>query len=250
MVICAKMSTENLVFGMFKSTPGFQATVRHLGLDMVRLNEQSSLDVALDLLNTGYATPAGVAALERLKADPAIAELIQERYWGHWPDLATLTSLPEDTLGYIYGHLMQQQGLQPLPPPVIPATADGDDAYILHRTRATHDLWHAVTGVPTTLAGETTILAIYTEQLRSPGYALLVAAALIHRADIDAPENKPGVIDLGQAVSYGLELGRQSAPLLAQRWEEGWERPVSEWRDALGISTLVNHGLFSCRGQA
>ena len=235
---------------MFKSTPGFQATVRHLGLDMVRLNEQSSLDVALDLLNTGYATPAGVAALERLKADPAIAELIQERYWGHWPDLASLTSLPEDTLGYIYGHLMQQQGLQPLPPPVIPATADGDDAYILHRTRATHDLWHAVTGVPTTLAGETTILAIDTEQLRSPGYALLVAAALIHRADIDAPENNPGVIDLGQAVSYGLELGRQSAPLLAQRWEEGWERPVSEWRDALGISTLVNHGLFSCRGQA
>ena len=61
-----------------------------------------------DLLNTGYATPAGVAALERLKADPAIAELIQERYWGHWPDLASLTSLPEDTLGYIYGHLMQQ----------------------------------------------------------------------------------------------------------------------------------------------
>ena len=250
MVICANMSTENLFFGMFKSTPGFQATVRHLGLDMVRLNEQSSLDVALDLLNTGYATPAGVAALERLKADPAIAELIQERYWGHWPDLASLTSLPEDTLGYIYGHLMQQQGLQPLPPPVIPATADGDDAYILHRTRATHDLWHAVTGVPTTLAGETTILAIDTEQLRSPGYALLVAAALIHRADIDAPENNPGVIDLGQAVSYGLELGRQSAPLLAQRWEEGWERPVSEWRDALGISTLVNHGLFSCRGQA
>ena len=133
---------------------------------------------------------------------------------------------------------------------MIPATADGDDAYILHRTRATHDLWHAVTGVPTTLAGETTILAIDTEQLRSPGYALLVAAALIHRADIDAPENNPGVIDLGQAVSYGLELGRQSAPLLAQRWEGGWERPVSEWRDALGISTLVNHGLFSKVGQA
>jgi len=35
---------------------------------------------------------------------------------------------------------------------------------------------------------------------------------------------------------------------LAQRWEEGWERPVSEWRDALGISTLVNHGLFSTVG--
>ena len=233
---------------MFKSTAGFQATVRHLGIDMVRLNEQPSLDVALDLLNTGYATPAGAAALARLKADPAIAELIQERYWGHWPDLASLTSLPEDTLGYIYSHLMQQQGLQPLPAPVIPATADDDDAYILYRARATHDLWHAVTGAPTTLAGETTIQAIYTEQLRTPGPALLIATTLIHRADIDAPENNPGAIDLGQAVSYGLELGRQSAPLLAQRWEEGWERPVSEWRDALGISTLVNHGLFSTVG--
>lgn len=233
---------------MFKSTPGFQTTVRHLGVDMVRLIEQPSLDVSLDLLNTGWATPAGVASLERLKADPAIAELIQERYWGHWPDLASLTRLPEDTLGYIYGHLTQQQGLQPLPQPVIPATADGDDTYILNRTRATHDLWHAVTGAPTTFIGEITLLATYAEQLRSPGHALLVAAALIQRADIDAPENKPGVIDSGQAVSYGLELGRHAPPLLAQRWEEGWERPVSEWRDALGISTLVNHGLFSSVG--
>jgi ubiquinone biosynthesis protein Coq4 len=24
--------------------------------------------------------------------------------------------------------------------------------------------------------------------------------------------------------------------LLAARWEEGWERPVSEWRQQLGIS--------------
>jgi hypothetical protein len=70
---------------MFKSTPVFQATVRHLGIDMVRLIEHPSLDVDLDLLNTAYATPAAAAALARLKADPAIAELIQERYWGHWP---------------------------------------------------------------------------------------------------------------------------------------------------------------------
>jgi ubiquinone biosynthesis protein Coq4 len=26
------------------------------------------------------------------------------------------------------------------------------------------------------------------------------------------------------------------APVLAQRWEEGWSRPLAQWRDDLGIT--------------
>ena len=35
-----------------------------------------------------------------------------------------------------------------------------------------------------------------------------------------------------------------SAMLLAQRWEEGWDRPLTEWREKLGIAALVARSPF------
>jgi ubiquinone biosynthesis protein COQ4 len=49
---------------------------------------------------------------------------------------------------------------------------------------------------------------------------------------------------VGQAAAYGLELGRVCAPLLAQRWEEGMERPLADWREQLGITALVERSPF------
>ena len=37
-------------------------------------------------------------------------------------------------------------------------------------------------------------------------------------------------------MAFGLRLGGVCAPVLAQRWEEGWSRPLAQWRDDLGIT--------------
>ena len=79
-------------------------------------------------------------------------------------------------------------------------------------------------------------------QLRWPGSAMLLGADLLHRC-LEGPN--PGDVDVGQAVAYGLELGRICAPLLAQRWEEGWQKPLSQWRQDLGIAILVARSPFS-----
>ena len=34
----------------------------------------------------------------------------------------------------------------------------------------------------------------------------------------------------------GLRLGGVCSPLLANRWEEGWTRPLADWRQQLGIA--------------
>ena len=47
-----------------------------------------------------------------------------------------------------------------------------------------------------------------------------------------------------QNVAFGLELGRACAPLLAQRWEEGWGQPLAQWREQLGIAALVANSPF------
>ena len=85
-----------------------------------------------------------------------------------------------------------------------------------------------------------------TEQLRWPGCALLLAADLIHRVHDDLDPDAPAGVDVGRAIAYGLELGASSsAPLLAQRWEEGWQRPLAEWREQLGLSALIERNPFA-----
>ncbi len=231
-----------------KPTPQLQ----RLAADMVVLcADPGDVPCALDLLTASYATPAAEAARARLRADPAIAPLIAERYWGPWPDLASLAALPAGSLGHAYGHLLIDQGLEPLPAPVLPPGADGDTTYLQLRIRHSHDVWHAIAGCPTTLAGEAAMNGLTTEQLRWPGCALLLAADLIHRVHDDPDPSGPAGVDVGRAIAYGLDLGAStSAPLLAQRWEEGWQRPLAEWREQLGLSALMVRNPFAAaKGQ-
>ena len=221
--------------------------LERLAADMVVLcADPCDVNSALDLLNASYDTPAAAAARRRLQADPAIAPLIAERYWGPWPELADLAALPAGSLGHRYGSLLADQGLDPLPPPLLNEHADAEATYLQRRIRHTHDVWHAIAGCPTTLAGEAAMNGVTTEQLRWPGSALLIAADLIHRVHDDLePEGQTGV-DVGLAIAYGLELGAStSAPLLAQRWEEGWDRPLKEWREQLGVRELVGRNPFA-----
>ncbi|MCX5966399.1 MAG: Coq4 family protein [Cyanobacteria bacterium] len=226
-----------------KPTPQLE----RLAADMVVLcADPGDLPHALDLLAASYATPAAEAARARLKADPAIATLIRERYWGNWPELAALAALPAGSLGHAYGHLLLDQGLEPLPPPVLPPGADGDTTYLQLRIRHCHDVWHAIAGCPTSLAGEAAMNGLTTEQLRWPGCALLLAADLIHRVHDDLDPHDPAGVDVGRAIAYGLELGAStSAPLLAQRWEQGWERPLADWRRQLGLTALIARNPFA-----
>ena len=53
-----------------------------------------------------------------------------------------------------------------------------------------------------------------------------------------------GSIDVGVAIAYGLNLGAQARPLLAQRWEDGWQTPLEVWRERLGICPLLQTSPF------
>ena len=36
-----------------------------------------------------------------------------------------------------------------------------------------------------------------------------------------------------------MKMGNECKPLLAVKWEEGWEKPVSRWREELGINPVT-----------
>ena len=133
----------------------------------------------------------------------------------------------------------------PLPDPVLQAGTDGDDIWLHQRVRHSHDVWHVICGCPTTVAGEVAMNGVNVMQLRWPGSAMLLGADLLHHC-LEGPV--PGEVQTGEAVAYGLELGQTCAPLLAQRWEEGWRLPLAQWRQQLGIAALVERSPFAASG--
>ncbi len=214
----------------------------HLATDLSALvANPEDLGHGFDLLTRSYVTPVADAARTALKCDPSIAPLIRERYWGPWPSPTELLAFPAETLGHAYASWFSSAGGEPLPDPVLQTGSDGDDNWLHQRVRHTHDLWHVVCGCPPTAAGEAAMNAVNLIQLRWPGSAMLLGADLLHRC-LEGPAS--GEVDVGQAAAYGLELGRVCAPLLAQRWEEGWDRPLSNWQEQLGISELVARSPF------
>ena len=194
-----------------------------------------------DLLTRSYATPAAAAGREAIRRDPQIAPLIEERYAVRWPAMEQLLALPADSLGHRYAAWMRAGGLDMPPPSTLPPELATADAWIHQRTRQTHDLWHVVLGCPAPPAGEGAVLGLMMMQLNWPGAALLVSAALMHRS-LCGPA--AGDADIGLAVAFGLQLAPVCAPLLAQRWEEGWHRPLAAWQQDLGIATMLESSPF------
>ena len=240
--------------------PSLRRQLLHLATDLSALVENpADLAHGFDLLTRSYRTPAADAARAALRADPRIAPLVAERYWGAWPSPAELRALPADSLGRAYALWFAAAGGQPLPDPLQEPGRDGDDRWLHQRVRHTHDLWHVVCGCPPSPAGEAALSAINVMQLRWPGSAMLIGADLMHRClegpasdhlQPEAPrdaqlESVPAEPDVGLAVAYGLELGAVCAPLLAQRWEEGWGEPLAAWRERLGISAIVARSPFA-----
>lgn len=139
--------------------------------------------------------------------------------------------MPTGSLGQAFAGLLRQEGLQLIDRPEGLESLGDDDQYLQLRARACHDIWHLITGFPNTLPGEVALNGFGARQLRQPGPVLLLAADLMARSH--AADTVP---DLADAVSFGLRLGGVCAPLLAQRWEEGWTRPLADWRQQLGIA--------------
>ncbi len=214
----------------------------HIAADLAALaSDPDDLEHGFDLLTRSYGTPAADAARAALRCDPHIAPLLAERYWGQWPAAQELLKLPAGSLGRVYAEQFGAQGLGPLPEPVLAASSTADDLWLHQRVRHTHDLWHVVTGFPANSAGEAALNAFNCMQLRWPGSTMLLGADLMHRC-LTGPE--PDQPDVGLAVAFGLQLGARCQPLLAKRWEEGWQRPLVAWREQLGIAALLQDSPF------
>lgn len=167
--------------------------------------------------------------LERVRSLPGVSALMAERYLAPPLDLDALAAMPAGSLGQaLSGHLVEH-GFDPDYYRKVEVVSDLD--WVLMRMRQSHDIWHVVTGIGTDRVGEIALKAFELAQTWRPMAAVITCGGLL-RYLIKDPEQM-GVVLAG--IGHGYQLGHRAQPLLAQRWELHWERPLTSWRQALGL---------------
>jgi ubiquinone biosynthesis protein COQ4 len=178
------------------------------------------------------ATPAYDLVADYLHQDPACAALIRDRYIPPTHDLDALLTLPPDSLGYLYAAQMRKTGFDPNLHAGM--TAKSDAEYIELRLSQTHDLWHIVTGFDTSITSEIGLQAFHLSQFPYPLATMLVAISLISTT-LKEPEKLPQLL---AAIAQGFQMGKMAKSLFAQKWEEGWEKPLTQWQAELNIQSI------------
>ena len=177
-------------------------------------------------------TPAFDLAAQHLKLDPACARLIQDRYIPPAHDLDQLLTYPQDSLGYIYAAAMKKSGFDPNLHKGM--TPQSDAKYVELRLSQTHDIWHVITGFDTSAIGEIGLQAFHLPQFPYPLATILIANSLM-AGTLLVPEELPSLL---HAIAKGSDMGRRAGTLFAQKWEEAWDKPLTQWQAELNIQPI------------
>jgi ubiquinone biosynthesis protein COQ4 len=177
-------------------------------------------------------TPAFDLAARHLQRDPACAKLIRDRYIPPRHDLDRLLTYPQNSLGYIYATTMKKAGFDPNLH--IGMTTETDAKYVELRLSQTHDLWHIITGFDTSPIGEIGLQAVHLAQFPYPLATMLLANSLMS-ATLFAPGELPKLLG---SIARGWEMGETARSLFAQKWEEGWEKSLVQWREELNVRSI------------
>lgn len=145
-------------------------------------------------------------------------------------DLDALRSLAPHTLGGAFTRFLDRHGLDyHLTRQPTPHTRDPDAAWLLHRLRQSHDIWHVLYGVGTRGHEEVLIHAFSLGQTGVATSAMIVALGgikhiLLERRWRELP-----------ALRHAYESGRRAKPLLGVYWERRWGEAVEDLRRDLRI---------------
>lgn len=144
-------------------------------------------------------------------------------------DLDALAKLPQGTLGRTFADHMRANGLDPKSLPTL--TASDELEFIRAHLYETHDVWHAVTGFRTDVAGELGLQAFYAAQAPGGLPWMLMAMGFLNTA-LYAMTDRERRLD---AISRGWEMGRAAKPLFGVRWDQLWSAPIEQVRRSFGV---------------
>jgi ubiquinone biosynthesis protein Coq4 len=122
--------------------------------------------------------------------------------------------------------MLQREQLDPdlfQPPPLL----SPELAYVAQRIRQSHDIWHVITGLSTSIPDEIALQAFTNAQLHNNTSRLIVR--------FGTPLYGLRYPQLRERVRAFQHVESRCAFLVTVRWEELWEVPLSTLREQLGV---------------
>jgi ubiquinone biosynthesis protein COQ4 len=144
-------------------------------------------------------------------------------------DLDGLLALPVGSLGRVYAMHMREAGLDPAAIPTLPAHNEFE--YVSAHLYETHDLWHALTGFGTDVAGELGLQAFYLRQFHGPLPFAILSAGLLNTMMFAANERDQRM----DAIVHGWQLAKDVPSLFGIDWEALLPEPLEDVRRRYGI---------------
>ena len=168
--------------------------------------------------------------MERHLMANARFKAIVDEGWRPKPiDLNDLQKLPQGSLGRNYADQLLSQGIDPNAL-IDPTPVTSPKEFIVHRLKETHDIVHVLTGFGIDGVSELGLQGFNLAQNHSPLAVMLIFGGMLNALQDDEPLGP-----LLQALSQGFQMGLDADLVIAHKLEEGWERPLVQWREELRL---------------
>lgn len=149
--------------------------------------------------------------------------------------LAAMRKLPDGSLGREYAKFMDRRRFSPESrDKVMEGYVDGgkEEEWVLQRYRDVHDLWHVLTGMPTTLLGE-----IGQKWFEAVHTGLPVATMAAVSGPVRLRNRRQVNVLVTELIPWAVKCGNNAHDLLSIRYEDYLEKDLNEVRENWGIST-------------
>ena len=147
--------------------------------------------------------------------------------------------MPKGSLGWCVHRRLEKLGISFLVDQSQVPESQTDEEFVITRGTRLHEIHHTILGLPITVAGEAAATAFYASTGSSPFHIGILSSWMLRGA------YEPGERRLiWDAIGFGIAIGQEVPELFSPRWEEGWERPITDWQDELGLSELLKKSPF------
>jgi ubiquinone biosynthesis protein Coq4 len=220
-----------LIFNTLLSEAEFDP---HLLQDMFRLQE------ALE------DTSLGKSALDNLLEHPSLRALVDEGWRPEKIELEKLNIMPAGSLGKVLASNLIHDGFDPaLILNMDPFPVDSGREFVIHRNWQTHDIFHTLTGFDINNCGELGLQAFYYAQTRQPLHLCIMFKFLFFTTshDMDFKEALLG-------IARGFQLGLNAPLLYSYKFEDAWDRTLTDWRKELCLPITDDCSRLSVRSSS
>jgi ubiquinone biosynthesis protein COQ4 len=199
------------------------------------LKDPSSLDSIFAVSNSVKDGPLGEQTVRHLLSNSQFKALVDEGWRPAQIDLQKLQTLPEGSLGRCYADQLISQGITP-DTLIDPSPVTNANEFVIHRLKETHDIVHVLTGFGVDGISEIGLQGFNLAQNRSPLAVMLIFGSMLSSLQNDDP-----LEPLLRALAHGFQMGLDAELVVGQKLEEGWERPLQEWRKELRLPLRPEH---------